>query len=135
VTPVVRFNGDVLELVMDERLVKPLLRIGGRIAREAYAILAKRFLTGEKSSSEVFIPLAALPAVSIWLLATYGSKTSEELLDRLLHRTPKLLADLFWDLVELSTSIGDGKPLIDHRSALKASKIVRNLLKLYRLGW
>jgi hypothetical protein len=42
--------------------------------------------------------------VSVWLLASYTDKPSEELLDELLSRTPKVIADLFWDLVELSQS-------------------------------
>jgi hypothetical protein len=134
-SPVVRFNRDSLELVVDERLKRPLLRVRGRVAEEAYAILAKKFLTRGDNSSEVLIPLTALPAVSTWLLASYGSKASEERLDTLLYRTPKLIADLVWDLVELSPKVSENnKPLIDHRTALKASKIVRELLKLYKLG-
>jgi hypothetical protein len=140
VTPVVRLKKGFIELVMDEKLKKPLMRIGGKKAEEAYAILAKKFLTrGGDGCSEVLIPLTGFPAVSVWLLASYTDKPSEELLDELLYRTPKVLADLFWDLVELSQSFyedgGGGKPLIDHRIALKASKVVKALLELYKLRW
>jgi hypothetical protein len=142
VTPVVRLKKGFIELVMDEKLKKPLLRIGGRKAEEAYEILAKKFLTrGGDGCSEVLIPLTGFPAVSVWLLASYTSKPSEELLDELLCRTPKVLADLFWDLVELSQGFYEGeesgralsRPSIDHRIALKASKVVRALLELYKL--
>jgi hypothetical protein len=141
VTPVVRLKRGSIELVMDEKLKRPLLRIGGKKAKEVYAILIKRFLIrGGDNCSEVLIPLTALPAVSVWLLASYTDKPSEELLDELLYRTPKVLADLFWDLVELSQSSYEdgkrgGKSFIDHRIALKASKAVRALLELYKLRW
>ena len=140
VTPVVRLKRGSIELVMDEKLKKPLLRIGGRKAEEAYKILAEKFLTrGGDGCSEVLIPLTGFPAVSVWLLASYTSKPSEELLDELLCRTPKVLADLFWDLVELSQGFyedgGEGKPFINHRIALKASKVVRSLLELYKSRW
>jgi hypothetical protein len=142
VTPVVRLKRGSIELVMDEKLKKPLLRTGGRRAEEAHAILAERFSTREEDGrSEVLIPLTALPAVSVWLLASYTGKPSQELLDELLCRTPKVIADLFWDLVELSEGFyedegrGGGKPFIEHRIALKASKVVRALLELYRPKW
>ena len=139
VMPVVRLKRSSIELVMDEKLERPLLRIGGKKAKEVYVILTKRFLMrGGDGCSEVLIPLTALPAVSVWLLASYTDKPSEELLDKLLCRTPKVLADLFWDLVELSQSSCErkrGKPFIDHRIALKASKVVRDLLELYKLRW
>jgi hypothetical protein len=139
VTPVVRLKRGSIELVMDEKLKKPLMRIGGRKAEEAYKILAGKFLTRRGDScSEILIPVASFPAVSVWLLASYTDKPSEELLDELLYRTPKVLADLFWDLVELSQSSHEdgkrgGKPFIDHKIALKASKVVRDLLELYKL--
>ena len=137
VTPVIRLKRSSIELVMDEKLERPLLRISGKKAMEVYAILTKRFLTrGGDGCSEVLIPLTALPAVSVWLLASYTDKPSEELLDELLGRTPKVIADLFWDLVELSQSSYErkgGKPFIDHRIALKASKVVRALLELYKV--
>jgi hypothetical protein len=114
-----------MELVMDEKLRKPLLRIGGKKVKEVHAILAERFSTRENDGhTEVLIPLTALPAVSVWLLTSYTGKPSEELLDELLCRTPKVIADLFWDLVELSESFYEGeegegdKPFIDHRIAL-----------------
>jgi hypothetical protein len=141
VTPVVRLKRDSIELVMDETLKRPLLRISGRKAKEVYAILTKKFLTREGDvHSEVLIPLTALPAVSVWLLASYTDNPSEELLDKLLGRTPKVIADLIWDLVELSQSSYEGrrkrgKPFIDRRIALKASKVVRALLELYKLRW
>jgi hypothetical protein len=141
VTPVVRLKRGSIELVMDEKLKKPLMRIGGRKAEEAYKILAKKFLTRRGDDcSEILIPITSFPAVSVWLLASYTDKPSEELLDELLYRTPKILADLLWDLVELSqNSYGDGKrggkPFIDHRIALKASKVVKALLELYKLRW
>ena len=139
VMPVVRLKRSSIELVMDEKLERPLLRIGGKKAKEVYVILTKRFLMrGGDGCSEVLIPLTALPAVSVWLLASYTDKPSEELLDKLLCRTPKVLADLFWDLVELSQSSCErerGKPFIDHRIALKASRVVRDLLELYKLRW
>jgi hypothetical protein len=141
VTPVVRLRRGSIELVMDEKLERPLLRIGGRKAKEVYAILTKRFLMrGGDGYSEVLIPLTALPAVSVWLLASYTDKPSEELLDELLSRTPKVLADLFWDLVALSQSSYEGerkggRPFIDRRTALKASKVVGVLLELYKLRW
>ena len=139
VIPVVRLRRGSIELVLDEKLEKPLLRIGGKKAKEAYAVLAKKFLMREGNGcSEVLIPLTALPAVSVWLLASYTDKPSEELLNELLSRTPKVTADLFWDLVELSQSSykrkGD-KPFIDRRIALKASKVVTALLELYKLRW
>jgi hypothetical protein len=140
VTPVVRLRRGSIELIMDEKLERPLLRIGGKKAEEAYKILAEKFSTrgGGDGYSEVPIPLTGFPAVSVWLLASYTGKPSEKLLDELLYRTPKVLADLFWDLVELSQSSyengGRGKPFIDRRIVLKASKIVRELLKLYKLG-
>jgi hypothetical protein len=141
VKPVVRLKKGSIELVMDEKLEKPLLRIGGKKAKEAYAILTEKFSRREDDGySEVLIPLTALPAVSVWLLASYTGKPSEELLDELLGRTPKVVADLFWDLVELSQSSyedkgGGGKPFIDHRITLRASKIVKALLELYKLRW
>jgi hypothetical protein len=141
VTPVVRLRRGSIELVMDEKLERPLLRIGGRKAKEVYAILTKRFLMrGGDGCSEVLVPLTALPAVSVWLLASYTDKPSEELLDELLSRTPKVAADLFWDLVELSQSSyvseeRGGKPFIDRRIALRASRAVRALLELYKLRW
>ena len=140
VTPAVRLRRGSIELVMDEKLEKPLLRIGGKKAKEVYAILAEKFLMKEEGRSEVLIPLTTLPAVSVWLLASYTDKPSEELLDELLGRTPKVIADLFWDLVELSQSSYEdrkrgGKQFIDHRTALKASKIIRALLELYKLRW
>jgi hypothetical protein len=141
VTPVVRLKRGSIELVMDEKLKKPLLRIRGRKAEEAYKILAEKFLTRRGDDcSEILIPLTALPAVSVWLLASYTDNPSEELLDVLLYRTPKVLADLFWDLVELSQSSYEdrkrgGRSFIDHRIALKASKAVRALLELYKLRW
>jgi hypothetical protein len=143
VTPVVRLRRGSIELVMDEKLERPLLRIGGKKAEEAYKIykiLAEKFSTrGGDGYSEVLIPLTGFPAVSVWLLASYTGKPSEKLLDELLYRTPKVLADLFWDLVELSQSSyekgGRGKPFIDRRIALKASKVVRALLELYKLRW
>jgi hypothetical protein len=141
VTPVVRLKRGSIELVMDEKLKKPLLRIGGRKAEEAYKILAEKFLTRRGDDcSEILIPVTSFPAVSVWLLASYTDKPSEELLDKLLYRTPKVLADLFWDLVELSQSSYEGKrkrgkPFIDRRIALKASKAIRALLELYKLGW
>ena len=141
VTPVVRLKRGSIELVMDEKLKRPLLRIGGKKAKEVYAILTKRFLIREGDvHSEVLIPLTALPAVSVWLLASYTDNPSEELLDELLSRTPKVIADLFWDLVELSQSsyggeIKRGRPFIDRRIALKASKAIRALLELYKLRW
>jgi hypothetical protein len=126
---------------MDEKLKRPLLKIGGKRAKEAYAILSKKFLWREDDDcSEVLIPLTALPAVSVWLLASYTSKPSEDLLDELLARTPRVLADLFWDLVELSQDTYGYKtrrvkPLIDHRLAARASKVIRDLLELYNLRW
>lgn len=139
VTPVVRLRRGSIELVLDEKLEKPLLRIGGKKAKEVYAVLAKKFLMrGGNGCSEVLIPLTALPAVSVWLLASYTDKPSEELLDELLSRTPKVIADLFWDLVELSQSSYEGKgdkPFIDRRIALKASKVVTALLELYNVRW
>jgi hypothetical protein len=140
VTPVVRLRKGSIELVMDEKLRRPLLRIGGKKVEEVHAVLAKKFLTREGDGcSEVLIPLTAFPAVSVWLLASYTGKPSEELLDELLYRTPKVLADLFWDLVELSQSFYEderrGKPLIDYRIALKASKVVKALLELYNVRW
>jgi hypothetical protein len=141
VTPVVRLRRGSIELVMDEKLERPLLRINGKKAKEVYDILTKRFLTrGGDSCLEVLIPLTSFPAVSVWLLASYTDKPSEELLDELLYRTPKILADLFWDLVELSQSSYDdgkreGKPFIDRKIAFKASKVVRALLELYKLRW
>jgi len=141
VTPVVRLKKGSIELIMDEKLRKPLMRIGGRKAEEAYKILSVKFLTRrEDDCSEILIPITSFPAVSVWLLASYTDKPSEELLDELLYRTPKVLADLFWDLVELSqSSYGDwrrgGKPFIDHRIALRASRVVKALLELYKLRW
>jgi len=136
VTPVARFNG-ALELFVDERLQQPLLKVGGRTGRKAYAILSKRFLTRTRNGvKEILIPLTAFPAVSVWLLASYRSKPSEHWLDELLYRTPKVLADFVWDLVEMPTSnLGEEnhKPLIDYRLATRASKIVREMLKLYKL--
>jgi hypothetical protein len=97
-------------------------------------------MRGGDGCSEVLIPLTALPAVSVWLLASYTTKPSEELLDELLSRTPKVAADLFWDLVELSQSSYEdgergGKPFVDRRIALRASRAVRALLELYKLRW
>jgi hypothetical protein len=141
VAPVVRFKRGSIELVMDEKLERPLLRIGGKKAKEVYAILTKKFLMREGDMrSEVLIPLTAFPAVSVWLLASYTGNPSEELLNELLSRTPKVIADLFWDLVELSQSSYEDerkrdRPFIDRRVAVKASKIVRALLELYKLRW
>jgi len=142
VVPLVRLRKGILELVMDEKLKKPLLKVGGKKVGEIYTILAGKFLTRENDGhSEVLIPLTALPAVSVWLLASYTGKPSRDLLEELLYRTPKVIADFFWDLVELSESFYDGKdgekgkPFIDHRIALKASKVVRALLELYKLRW
>jgi len=141
VKPVARFKGGSIELVMDEKLERPLLKIGGKRAEEAYIILSKKFLTREDDGrSEVLIPLTALPAVSVWLLASYTGKPSEDLLDELLARTPKVAADLFWDLVELSQDTYEYKarrvkPIIDHRLAARASKVIRDLLELYKSRW
>jgi len=131
-TPVARFRKGSLELVMDERLTQPLLRIGGKRAEKAYEILAKRFLTRREGDREVLIPLTGFPAVSVWLLASYTAEPSEELLDELLYRTPKVLADLVWDLVELGASLEPDKPLIKHELAVRASKVLRELLNLYK---
>jgi len=135
-TPLARFRKGSIELVMDEKLRRPLLKVGGKSAEEAYAILAERFLTREgEECSEVILPLTSFPAVSAWLLASYGSKPSRELLDELLCSTPKVVADLVCDLIELSENLyedWEGKPLINRRIALKASKIVRLLLELYK---
>lgn len=137
VMPVVRLRKNSVELLMDKELRRPVLRIGGKMAKEIYAILARRFLVRDLDGcSEVVLPLTALPAVSAWLLASHGSKPSEGLLDKLLSRTPKVIADLIWDLIELSkSSYGDGenRPLIDYRTALRASKVVRGLLELYKV--
>lgn len=137
VIPVVRLRKDSIELIMDKELSRPILKMGGKMAKKIYAILARRFLTRDLDSySEVVLPLTALPAVSAWLLASHGSKPSEGLLDELLSRTPKVIADLIWDLIELSrSSYGDGenRPLIDYRTALRASKVVRGLLELYKV--
>jgi hypothetical protein len=141
VKPVVRLKRGSIELVIDEKLERPLLKIGGKRAKEAYIVLAKKFLTREGDGcSEVLIPLIALPAVSVWLLASYTGKPSEDLLDELLARTPRVVADLFWDLVELSQETYGYKarrvkPLIDHRLAARASKAIRDLLKLYKSKW
>jgi hypothetical protein len=141
VKPVVRLKRGSIELVMDEKLERPLLKIGGKRAEEAYIVLAKKFLTREGDGcSEVLIPLTALPAVSVWLLASYTGKPSKDLLDELLVRTPKVAADLFWDLVELSQDTYEYKarrvkPLIDHRLAARASKVIRDLLELYKSRW
>jgi hypothetical protein len=123
VKPVVRLKRGSIELVMDEKLERPLLKIGGKRGEEAYVILTKKFLRREDDDcSEVLIPLTALPAVSVWLLASYTGKPSEDLLDELLARTPRVVADLFWNLVELSQDTYEYKarrvkPLIDHRLA------------------
>jgi len=136
VTPIIRC-GKRLELVIDEKLKCPIIAIASKNADEIYKILSKRFLVRRNSNAkEILIPLQALPAVSVWLLASYGVKPSEELLDKLLLNTPTLLVDLFWDLVDLSsTSVKtkDNKPLINRNKLLKASKIVRELLELYEV--
>ena len=61
VAPVVRLRRGSIELVMDEKLERPLLRIGGKKAREVYAILTKRFLMRRgEGCSEVLIPTSPL---------------------------------------------------------------------------
>jgi len=136
VTPIIRC-GKQLELVIDEKLKRPIIAITSKYADDVYRILSKKFLVRHNSDiKEILIPLQAFPAVSVWLLASYGVKPSEELLDKLLLNTPTLLVDLFWDLVELSsTSVKTkgNKPLINRNKLLKASKIVRELLKLYEV--
>ena len=138
VSPVARFNERYLELVLDEKLARPTLRVWGNTAKMAYTILAKRFLVrgSDGGFMEVPIPLMAFPAVSVWLLASYGREPSEDMLNELFCYTPRLLADFIWDLVEISGSdAGRRGPLIDHKTALKASKIVREMLNLYQNGW
>lgn len=133
ITPVVRYRGKSLELVLDERLSRPLLRMGGAKAEKIYRVLSSKFLTRDnRSAREILVPLQYLPAVSVWLVASYR-KVSEELLDNLMTRTPRLLADLVWDLVDLSKNVDEQKQLIEYRMALRASKIVNELLKLYNL--
>ncbi len=140
-TPVVRLKKSSIELVMDNKLKRPILKIGGKKAEKVYAILTEKFLTRKENDySEVLIPLRALPAVGVWLLASYTNNPSEELLDMLLSRTPKVIADFFWDLIELSQSFYKNnkrkdRPFIEYRIALKASKVVRALLEIYKLKW
>ena len=136
VVPVVRC-GKRLELVLDEKLKQPIIAISGRGADEICTIFSEKFLTRESDGvKEVLIPLHVFPAVSVWLVASYNAKPSRELLNRLLLGTPTVLADLFWDLVELSstdTGEGNDKPLINRYILLRASKTMRELLKLYKL--
>jgi len=136
ITPIVRCRNK-LELMIDEKLTRPIIAITGKNVDEICRVLSKRFLVRHNGNGkEMLIPLQAFPAVSVWLLASYGVKPSEELLDKLLLNTPTLLADLFWDLVDISltdTRVKDGKPLISRAILLKASKVVRELLKLYKV--
>jgi len=136
VTPAVKC-GRRLELLLDEKLKQPIIAISGRVADEMCRVLSERFLTRDNGNvKEVLIPLHALPAVSVWLVASYNAKPSRELLEALLLSTPTVLADLVWDLVDLSSTgarEGDDKPLINQYILLKSSKIMRELLKLYKL--
>ena len=136
VTPAVKC-GRRLELLLDEKLKQPIIAISGRVADEMCRVLSERFLTRDNGNvKEVLIPLHALPAVSVWLVASYNAKPSRELLEALLLSTPTVLADLVWDLVDLSstgTREDDDKPLINQYILLKSSKIMRELLKLYKL--
>jgi hypothetical protein len=127
-SPIVRLVRGFVELYIDERLQKPVVRVGGARAGRAYAILARRFLA--RNSSEVVIPLTALPAVGVWLLASYTRDPDEDLLERLLKRTPRAIADILADLIEISEGNGGGG-VIRGRLAVKASKAINELLDLY----
>ncbi len=136
-TPVIRFDGRSLELLLDRRGLPPILRIRGSKARELFAILSRKY-DGVRvdSDAELLIPLQHLPAVSVWLLSTLTTKPSEETLDRLVESTPRILADVVWELVRLSGARSDkGRrmAMIDYKMALVGSKIVKEMLKLYKL--
>lgn len=137
-SPLVRVRGPAVELFLDERLQTPLLRIRGSAAGEVAGILAGRFLAREAGgSTEILIPLPALPAVEVWLLASLTARPEEELLERLLEETPRTLADLVADLIEISARrrrADSREPLITGSVARKASRIIREALQLY-LGW
>jgi hypothetical protein len=133
-SPLVRVRGPAVELFLDERLQTPLLRVRGSAAGEVARILAGRFLTREvDGSTEILIPLPALPAVEVWLLASLTARPEEELLERLLEGTPRTLADLVADLIEISArrKADAREPLITGSVARKASRIVREALQLY----
>ncbi len=134
-SPLVRVRGPVVELFLDERLQTPLLRVRGSTAGEVARILAGRFLTREADgSTEILIPLPALPAVEVWLLASLTARPEEELLERLLEGTPRTLADLVADLIEISArrrKADAREPLITGSVARKASRIIREALQLY----
>ena len=137
VTPIVKC-GRRLELVLDGKLKQPIMVISGKSANEICRVLSEMFLTRNNSGvKEIIIPLLKLPAVSVWLVASYNTKPSRELLEALLLNTPTVLADLFWDLVDLSSTDAredDSDPLINRYILLRASKIMRELLKLYKLS-
>ena len=135
VVPVVRC-AKRLELVIDSRLERPVVAVSGKGAEVMCSVLSKKFLTRHNGrGEEILVPVHALPAVGVWLLVSYRTKPSEELLEKLLYRTPTVLADLFWDLVTLSDGVNsdDGEPLINRSVLIEASKIARKLLKLYKV--
>ena len=132
--PVARYHNNVLELFLDEKVEVPLIRIRGEKAKKMFSILSKKFIHRENGETqEVVIPTIALPAVETWILTCYTVTPSEELLNKLLESTPKTLINIISDLITISTRQRKTRkePLINHNAAQKASKIIRELLKLY----
>ena len=132
--PIVRYYGGVLELFLDEKIEAPMIRIRGEKAEKMFRILSKKFITRENGEAqEVIIPTIALPAVETWILTCYTTTPSEELLNKLLESTPKTIINIISDLITISAKQRKTRkePLINHNTAQKASKIIRELLKLY----
>jgi len=132
--PIVRYCSGVLELFLDEKIEAPMIRIRGEKAEKMFRILSKKFITRENGEAqEVIIPTIALPAVETWILTCYTTTPSEELLNKLLESTPKTIINIISDLITISAKQRKTRkePLINHNTAQKASKIIRELLKLY----
>ena len=132
--PIVRYCSGVLELFLDEKIEAPMIRIRGEKAEKIFRILSKKFITRENGGAqEVLVPLIALPAVETWILACYTTIPSEELLNKLLESTPKTIINIISDLITILAKQRktNKEPLINHNTAQKASKAIRELLKLY----
>jgi len=133
-SPVVVYRNAV-EVYLDKRTLQPIVRIGGKHAKRLFRILAERFLT--TGPNEVAIPITALPAITVWLIACTKKRPNTQLLDKLLYRTPIVLANLVWDIAELCNSpiqepqTQEVEPLITETCLERARRAINELLKLY----
>ena len=134
VKPIVKFFDGVLELFLDGELLTPLVRAKGANAETMFRVLSRIFTVKENGGVyEIEVPLTALPAVEVWILASFTTKPSEELLDKLLKSTPKIAIDLISELIALSAQKRKSckDPYIVYSIAQKASKILREIIELY----